>query len=122
MASISRKQLFALFLSSLIMWTILQGLLTMLPVYALRLEAEPASIGNYLAFAFFAMAVGGVIAGWLSDKFQRRKTWMIVTTFMNIFATWFMSRANSFGQLVIITGIVCFLASMAFSMIGILAG
>lgn len=120
--SITRKQLFTLFTANVIFWTILQGLVTMLPVYALELGADPASIGNYLGFAFFAMTVGGVTAGWLADRFQRRKRLLTAAILANIPVSWLMSQAASFEQLVIVTGIVHFLASVGFGMIVNLVG
>lgn len=122
MMSITRKQLFALFTANVIFWTILQGLVTMLPVYALALGADPASIGNYLGFVFFAMTVGGVTAGWLADRFQRRKRLLTVSILVNIPVTWLMSQVTSFEQLVIVTGVVHFLASVGFGMIVNLVG
>jgi len=120
--SISRKQLFALCGLNIVYWTIFNGLNTMLPIYALRLGADPVSIGNYLGFAFFAVGVGAIVGGWLSDRFQRRKTWLAASIILNIFATWLMSQVTSFGSLVIITGIVFFLQTIGFSIIIILIG
>lgn len=120
--SISRKQLFTLFAANVIVWIAMNAQMTLLPVYALRLGADPAAIGNYLGFAFLAMAVAGLLAGWLSDRFQRRKTWLIAAVLLNIPATWLMSQVTSFGQLVIVTGIVYFLTAISFTMMGVLAG
>ena len=62
---ISRKQLFALFGCSLVSWTIVQGTMALLPVYAIRLGADPASIGSFLSLAFLAVTLGTLAAGWL---------------------------------------------------------
>ena len=68
-----KKQLAALFACGLVGWTIAQGTLALLPVYAVRLGADPAWAGYYLALAFVAVTLGTLAAGWLSDRFQRRK-------------------------------------------------
>ena len=90
--SMSRKQLAALFACGLIGWIVAQGTLALLPVYAVRLGADPALAGNYLALAFGALTVGTVAAGWLSDRFQRRKLMLVVSGLVNIPATWLMGH------------------------------
>jgi MFS family permease len=119
---ISNKQLAALFMCSLVSWIIVQGLLSLLPVYAVRLGADPASTGYFLAFAFFALVLGTVSAGWLSDKFQKRKTLLIVAGFANIPITWLMGQATAFWQLAALTAIVWFFVGMTFTTISTLAG
>ena len=70
----TKKQLLALFSCSLVGWTILLSILNLLPVYAVQLGADEALAGNLLALAFAALTAGTLLAGWLSDKFQRRKS------------------------------------------------
>jgi MFS family permease len=118
----SRKQLAALFLCSLVSWTLVQAILSLLPVYAVRLGADPAWAGNLLALAFFALMVGTVTAGWLSNRFQRRKEMIIVAGLVNIPATWLMGQATAFWQLAVLTAIVWFLVGIGFTTIMILAG
>ncbi len=117
-----KKQLFALFLSSLAMWTIAQGILALLPVYAVRLGADPALIGNYLAFDFFTLTLGTVAAGWLSDRFQHRNTLLLGAAVISVPPTWLMGRASAFWQLVVLTAIVWFCLGIGLSAINILAG
>ncbi|MBX3085579.1 MAG: hypothetical protein KF716_28340 [Anaerolineae bacterium] len=91
--TIDRRQLVTLFIVNIVFWTVNQALGTMLPVYALRLGAEPAAIGNFLGLAILTMPVGGVLTGWLADKFQRRKTFLMLATLLNIPVIWLMSQA-----------------------------
>jgi MFS family permease len=65
-----KKQFVALFAGGLVGWTLVQGLLALLPVYAVRLGADPANAGNYLAVAFLALTMGTLVTGWLSDRSQ----------------------------------------------------
>jgi len=67
---IGKRQLFALFSCSLVGWTIAQGTLAVLPLYAVQLGADPASIGTYLSLAFLGLTLGTLAAGWLADTFQ----------------------------------------------------
>src|SRR3712207_3003343 len=68
-----KKQLLALFGCSLVGWTIAQGTLALLPVYAVGLGAPPASTGTYLSLAFLALTLGTLATGWLADTFQHRR-------------------------------------------------
>ena len=63
----SKKQLGALFLSSLAIFTTGNGIVPLLPIYAIQLGAKTAVAGYYLSFSFFMLAIGVFIAGWLSD-------------------------------------------------------
>jgi MFS family permease len=119
---IPKKQLAALFFCSLVGWTILLSILNLLPVYAVQLGADEALAGNLLALAFTALTAGTLLAGWLSDKLQRRKSILILAGLLNVPATWLMGRATEFWQLVILTVIVYFLIGIGAITINILAG
>ena len=118
----TKKQLIALFSCSLVGWTILQSILNLLPVYAVQLGADETLAGNLLALAFAALTAGTLLAGWLSDKFQRRKSMLILAGLLNVPATWLMGQAKGFWQLAILTIIVYFLIGLGFITINILAG
>jgi MFS family permease len=118
----TKKQLIALFSCSLVGWTILLSILNLLPVYAVHLGADEALAGNLLALAFTALTAGTLVAGFLSDKLQRRKSTLILAGLLNIPATWWMGRAEEFWQLAILTTIVYFLIGVGAITINILAG
>ena len=118
----SKKQLFALFVCSLIPWTAGNGLLPLLPVYATKLGAAPAVTGYYLSFSYLALATGTIVTGWLSDKLQRRKTLFIVISVVIIPAMWLMSRATNIWHLAALTATVWFLGGMMLTLVSILAG
>jgi MFS family permease len=88
--TISRKQLATLFVVNIILWIGANSLMTMLPVYAVRLGAEPAAIGNFLGIGILAMPIGGVLTGWLADRFQRRKILLAAAALLNIPTIWLM--------------------------------
>lgn len=118
----SKKQLLALFLCYLIIWTVGSGLLPLLPVYATQLGADPAVAGYYLSFSFLALAMGTMVAGWLSDNLQRRKTTLIVSGVVAFPAIWLMGQATNVWQLGALTASVWFLAGMGITLLGVLTG
>ncbi len=117
-----KTQLFLLFVCSLSCWTVAQGTLGLLPVYAVRLGAEPTLIGNYLSLTYLALTVGTIGAGWLSDKFQRRKVMLLLAGLGNIAALWLMGQARVFWQIAALTAFVWFLIGVVLTTINILAG
>ncbi len=118
----SRKQLLLLFFGCLVPWTVGNGLMPLLPVYALQLGASTAVTGYYLAFAFLALALGTIFAGWLSDRLQRRKILSIISGALAIPLIWMMGQAVKIWQLTIVTATIWFLFGMAFASLNVLAG
>jgi SET family sugar efflux transporter-like MFS transporter len=118
----SKKQLGALFLSSLAMFTAGNGLIPLLPIYAIQLGAETAIAGYYLSFSYFMLAVGVFIAGWLSDLYQNRKGTLFFAGLLAIFSIWLMGRATNIWQLTILTGTTWFLGGMGVALVNILVG
>ena len=69
----SKRQLF---LYSLVMVLVLgngNGMANMIPVYLTRLEVGPDTVGLLFSLLYLALSGSGILAGWLSDRFQRRK-------------------------------------------------
>jgi len=117
-----KKQLLALFVCSLVPWTVGNGLLPLLPVYAIQLGADPAVAGYYLAFSYFALAVGAIAAGWLSDKFNRRKVPLIVAGLLGIPLAWMMGRVGNIWSLSLLTAVLWASGGLGLALVGILAG
>ena len=118
----SKKQILALFVCSLVPWTVGNGLVPLLPVYATQLGADPAAAGYYLAFSYFALAVGAVAAGWLSDRLQRRKMPLIVAGLAGIPIAWLIGRVGSIWGLSVLTAMLWFCGGLGLALIGILTG
>jgi MFS family permease len=75
----SKTQFVCLFYCSLVIWTVGNGLLPLLPIYFHELGAGASVIGYSLSFIFFALAMGTILAGWLSDRFQRQKSLFVIS-------------------------------------------
>jgi MFS family permease len=104
--NISRKQLVLLFLCNLIPWIVGYGLIPLLPVYATQLGASSAVSGYYLAFAYLAITVGALSAGWVSDRFNQRKLPLIIAGLINIPLTWLMGQISSIWGLIAVTALL----------------
>ena len=118
----SRKQFAALFIASLIPWTVGNGLFPLLPVYAVRLGASSAVAGYYLTAAYIGLALGALSAGWLSDGLHRRKLPLFLASLVNLPLPWLMGRAHSVAALAATTAVSWFVGGMMLAMISILAG
>jgi MFS family permease len=117
-----KRQLAALFLCSVIPYTVGNGALPLLPVYATQLGAPAAVTGMYLSFCYLAIATGSVLAGWLSDRLQRRKALLILVSAAGTPVTWLIGRATNMAFLTLSTGALWFLGGMGLALTSILAG
>jgi len=117
-----KRQLAALFLSNLILLIVGIGALPLLPVYATELGAPAAVTGMYLSFCYFSIAAGSLLAGWLSDRLQRRKTLLIIVGAAGIPVTWLVGRATNMWFLTVSTAALWFLGGMGLALTSILAG
>ncbi len=118
----TRQQIVALFMCSLVVWVEGNGLLPILPVYAKRLHADSASIGYYLAAIYAALASGTVVAGWISDKLHRRRIPLILTSIIAIPLLWLMSQATNIVELAALTAPIWFIGGLTFTFTSILTG
>jgi MFS family permease len=118
----SKKQIFTLFLCSLIYWIAGNGLLPLLPVYASQLGATPSVIGSYLSIVYIGLAMGAIIVGWLSDKFQRRKIMLIINGLLAVPVCWLMGRVTNIWYLTALTSGLWFLGGVALTLLSILTG
>ncbi len=117
-----KKYLIALFSISLVGWTLGNGLLPILPVYAAHLKADHTSTGIYLALTYAALIIGILLAGFIADRWQRRQRLLVVACFACAPSVWLMGQVAQYWTLVFATCVAWFLAGMALSMVNILAG
>jgi MFS family permease len=118
----SKKQILKLFICSLAMWTVGNGLLPLLPIYARQLGADSAVAGYYLAFSYLGLAAGALSASWVSDRFQSRKLPIIIAGLLGIPATWLMGQATGILSLSVLTAILWFCGGLTLALISILTG
>ncbi len=118
----SRRQLVALFICTMIQFALGNAQLGLLSIYLTQLGVDPAAIGNYLALIFFAVVVGTFVAGWLSDRYQRRKTLFVVLTAAQVPFALLVSQTTQVWLVVTLLVISSLLAGTALALANILAG
>ena len=116
------KLLCSLFICNLTLWTVGNGLFPLLPVYASQLGATPGLVGYFLSISYSASALGALAAGWLSDRFQRRKVMVVICGVLSIPAVWLMGQAADAWQLTVLTAFVWFMGALEMGLLSILAG
>src|SRR5438105_1351428 len=95
----TRKQLAALFTINLALSSMGVVVGALLPIVAGRLGADSALNGFYLSCTAASLAAGNLLAGWLSDRLQRRKTVLIMAGAMEIISLWLLGQAVNMPQL-----------------------
>ncbi len=120
--NISRKQLATLFICSLVTWSVGNGLIPLLPVYARQLGADAAVAGYYLGFVYLALTIGALSAGLVSSKFRRQKLPLILICSISIPAAWLMGQTSSIIGLAAVTAMLFFCGSASLVLVGILTG
>ncbi len=55
------------------------GMATMLPVYLSQRGADSSQVGLFFSALYLGLAVAGILAGWLSERLQRRK-WLCIAS------------------------------------------
>lgn len=118
----NKRYFIPLFISSLITWWIGSGLLPLLPIYATKLGAGPALVGNYLSIVYLMLALGTASAGWLASKLQRRRGLFILSSVACAPAIYLMGHVTNIWQLTILTSIVWFAAGGGLTLLAILTG
>lgn len=118
----NRKQLTALFLCSLIPWTVGNGLIPLLPLYAAQLGADSTMAGLYLAFSYLAIALGAVSAGWVSASRFGRKLPLVVGGLAGPPLAWLIGQVTSLWQLTVLTALLWFFGGLGLALTGILTG
>ncbi len=120
--SINTKQLAALFICSLVTWSVGNGLIPLLPVYAAHFGANSAVAGYYLGFAYLALTIGAISAGVVSSRFKRQKIPLMIICFISIPAAWMMGQTDTVIGLAAVTALLFFCGATSLVLIGILTG
>ena len=86
-----------LVICSLVGGTVGNGLLPLLPLYALGFGLAQVALGAYLAGSYPALAAGALLAGWLADMTRRRKLLLLLAGALNMPGLWLLGQASVLG-------------------------
>ncbi len=120
--SASRRQLLVLCVYAVVIWSVGNGLLPLLPKYATTFGAGDVAIGIYLGTAYAAIAFGSASAGWLADHLGRIKLQMVVLSLAVAPLFALTSWVTLFWQLVVLTGVLWWFGGVSLTLASIVAG
>jgi MFS family permease len=118
----SKKQLAALFVCNLIPYTVGISVIGLVPIHVIKLGADETTTGIYLSLTFVTLAIGTILSGWLSQRFQRRKLMILLAGAVALPSVYLMGQATSMVMLTIVTMLLNFAGGVLTGMINILAG
>ncbi len=106
----------------MVIWSVGNGLLPLLPSYAKTLGADDVAIGIYLATAYAAIALGTACAGWLAERMGHVRTQMVLLSV--VVAPLFAAApwATDLWQLAVLTGIIWWAGGVSLTLASIVVG
>lgn len=116
------RQLIVLCTCTLVALTGGNVIVGLMPVYLAQLGGDPTATGTFFSFTFVMLTLGSFAAGWLSDRFQKRKMLLILSGIPGILAPWLMSFATDITQLALANGLSAFFAGLGIALVNTLAG
>ena len=117
-----RRYLVGPFVCCLAVWTYGNGILPLLPLYAIERGASPATSGVFLAFTYFCLALGNMAPGMLPKTFRHRRLLLLASGIVFIPGTWLCGLVANVLQLAILTGVIWFFGGVVFSQVATLIG
>jgi MFS family permease len=118
----SKKYLLGPFIICLAPWICGNGMLPLLPLYAIDRGGSQASSGLFLAFAFLCLALGNMAPAMLPRAFHHRRQLLIACGIPFSVLTWLSGRVTDVLQLAVVTGVLWFSAGVLFSQTSTLIG
>lgn len=86
-----------------------------MPVYVVRLGADAASTGLFLAFNFFGVTVGNILGGWLSDRTGQRKRLTLISYLLWIPSALLITQATTVAGVALTAGLMWLPGGIALS-------
>jgi MFS family permease len=103
-----KSTLAGLLFSSLVLWTIGNGLFPLLPGYAAKLGSNPSETGVFLAGIFLALVTGSLIPGLLRERVRTSLVVVIVVGMFTGVGLWVMGTVQSVPLLIASTTVTWF--------------
>jgi MFS family permease len=120
--SMDRRQLIAICICFCLMVFEATITLGVMPVHVVRLGADSASTGLYLAFNFFGVTIGNIVGGWLSDRTGQRKRITLISYMLWIPAALLITQATTVAGIILTTGLMWLPGGVAISALNSILG
>ncbi len=118
----TKKAMLGLSICYLAVFSMGNGFLPLMPIYAQALGATRESAGYYLAFAFLCVSAGALLGGRISDFARHRRLLLATFGALTVPATWLVGRVGNVWQLTIVTGVGWLFAGMTLGIVGAIVG
>src|SRR4029079_8927172 len=76
------------------------------PVYVVRLGADPATTGLFLAFNFLCVTIGNIVGVWLTDRIGQRRRVSMISILIMIPIPLLMTQATTVAGVILTTVVV----------------
>jgi MFS family permease len=119
---VGKKYLVGPFLCSFAVWTVGNGTLALVPLYAIERGASAAGSGLFLAFAFGCLALGTFAPGLLPRRFAHRRMLLVATGILWVFVFLPTSRTTTLLAFAAGCGASYFLGGIVFTQATVLTG
>ena len=119
---ISKSQIAALFVCSMIPYLMGNAQISLLPLYLQRLGADPSSNGISLALVELALALGTFSSGWIANRLGRHKLILGGAALLSFPFSFLLSEVTNIGLLLFLLGIGWFLGGLVLGVLNILVG
>jgi DHA1 family tetracycline resistance protein-like MFS transporter len=119
---ISKRQIAALFVCSMIPYLMGNAQISLLPLYLQRLGADPSSNGLSLAVIELALAAGTFSSGWIANRVGRHKQILAGAALFSFPFSFLMSEVTNINLLLLLLGVGWFLGGLALGILNILVG
>jgi MFS family permease len=117
-----KKYLLGPFLCTFAVWTVGNGTLALVPLYAMERGASAAGSGLFMAFAFLCLALGTFASGLLPKRFAHRRMLLVTTGVLWVFLFLLNSRTTTLFAFAAGCGASYFLGGIVFAQAAVLTG
>src|SRR5688572_5864815 len=118
----TRKQLTALCLCFVVPFIAIGSLIGMLPLYLPQLGADASVTGFLMSLGFLSLALSSVAGGWLSNRFQQRKLFLMMGAVLAVPLAWLASQTTALPLFTILMTAFWFITGIGLAMVNILIG
>jgi MFS transporter, DHA1 family, multidrug resistance protein len=116
------RQLQVLFICNLLVFSTSNGLLPLLPVYAVDLGATPTLVGGLMAFAYTTLTIGTLMTKTLIRRFRNPKRLFVAMSLLCVILTIMLGMVATIWQLAVVMAMLWFCGGIVVALIAVFTG